>query len=115
MYINLSSFYNIVGTFIIDNGFEDIIDIVLQCMKSMEPLFSNRREAFVDVIDMCCLLVNYITTSIKGQFVNCSGSGIVYQFSERWLWLLLGLAIIVVDTEVLLVCLYCSFAKSISL
>ena len=68
--------------FMVD-AFEDVVDMVVHCSHSVEPFFCSRGGEFVVVIEVYGGWIKAIETSIRGEFVDSGGCGIVGKFCER--------------------------------
>ena len=70
-----------VALFVVDL-FEDVVDVVMQCSYSVEPLFCSRGGEFVVVIEPYGAWIQAIETSIWGEFVGHGGCSIVGKFCK---------------------------------
>ena len=71
------------GVAFVVNAFEDLVDVVVHCSHSVEPLFCTRRRELVGVIDVYGAWIKAMEASVGGEFVGSSSCGIVCKFCER--------------------------------
>ena len=68
--VKLSSLFNMqVASFIV-NMLEDIVDVVMHYSHSVDPFFCGRGGEFVIVIEVYCVWIKAIKTSVGGEFVG---------------------------------------------
>ena len=79
----LSRFFNMQGALFMVDAFEDVLDIVVYCSHSVKAFFRGGEGEFVVVIEVYCLWIKTIETSISGEFVGRGGCAIVGKFCER--------------------------------
>ena len=70
------------ASFMVD-ALEDVVDMVVYCSHSVEPLFCGGGGDLVVVMQVDGAWIEAIETSISGEFVGSGGCGIIGKFCER--------------------------------
>ena len=91
------------------------MDMVMHSGHAVEPFFCGGRGEFIVIIEVNCVKVEAIQTSVGGEFVGSGRCGVVGKFGKWKPSSPPVLPIMAVDTEVLLKCLDGSLAESICL
>ena len=65
------------------DALEDVVDVVMHRSHSVEPFFCGGGGEFVVVIEVYSVWTKAIETSIRGEFVDSGGCGIVGKLCER--------------------------------
>ena len=81
--VKLSDFFNTqCASFMVD-ALEDVVDMVVHCGHSVEPVFCGGVREFVVVIDWYSACIKSIVTSAGGELGGNGGCGIVGKFCKR--------------------------------
>ena len=62
---------------------EDVMDVVVHCSLSVEACLCGRRREFVVIVEVYCLWIKAIETSVWREFVCHSRCSIIGIFCER--------------------------------
>ena len=65
------------------DALDDVVDMVVYCSHSIEPLFCGGGGELVVVIKVYGAWVKATEASIGGEFVDSCGCGIVGKFCKR--------------------------------
>ena len=113
--VELSCFFEVEGTSFVLDMLEGIVYLFVHCCHSISPFFGCGRGEFVVIIKVYGSRVETTETSIRGEFVGSGCCGVVGKFGERQPCSPAVLPIVAVYAEILLECLDCAFAESVSL
>ena len=65
------------------HALEDVVHVVVHSSHSVELFFCGGRGEFVVVIEMYSAWIKAIETSIRGEFVDSGGCGIIGKICKR--------------------------------
>ena len=65
------------------DSFEDVADMVVYCIYSVEPFFCGAGGKLVVVVEVYDAWIKSIKTFVRGEFVCSSSYGVIGKFWER--------------------------------